>query len=299
MGGVDMTSVVRSIPLDESYAHCHRIMKAEARNFYFGMRLLPEAKRRGMYALYSFMRVCDDLTDGSNSDRQDRRKILQSWREQMHASIDGSLMGHPIWPAFGDTVRRFGIPAKIFDDAIDGQLQDLDGTEYENFQQLYDYCYQVASTVGLAAIHIWGFSDSRALLSAERLGVAMQLTNIIRDIHEDLGRGRCYLPAEDLRRFDLKIDDFSAAETKISVEEFLHFQIDRARDFYEQSEMLPQWIHRDSRPTLRIMIEIYRGILDRLAGNPCRVMRERVKLSTSEKLWIVARNLWKAHAKAH
>ena len=214
--------------IHESYAYCHELMRSAARNFYYGMRLLPETKRRGMYALYSFMRLCDDIGDeapvggaadaalssligvadaatGPTAPSTDpRRARLEAWRAAMHQAIDGQTAGHRLWPAFHDTVRRFGIPVKLFDDAIDGQIQDLVQHAYSTFQELYQYCYRVASTVGIAAIHIWGFSDAGAIQLAEERGIAMQLTNILRDLREDADRGRCYLPDDDRARFRLR-----------------------------------------------------------------------------------------------
>ncbi len=283
--------------LPSSYAYCHQVMRTAARNFYFGMRLLPEAKRNGMYALYGFMRLIDDLADDpiQGDFQTSRRDLLNDWRDQTRAAIDSPLDTHPIWPAFHDTVRRFNIPPSIFDDAIDGQIQDLEQSVYDTFDDLYRYCYRVASTVGLAALHIWGFNDPRALKLAEHRGIAMQLTNILRDIREDTERGRQYLPTEDLHRFGLSLPTLADPANHRRFEDMLHFQTRRAHDYYDQSAGLESLIHPDARPTLCIMTSIYRGILNRIAAAPRAVLIGRVRLGTLEKLTVVARHTWRAH----
>jgi len=280
--------------LEESYEYCHGLMRRAARNFYYGMRLLPVAQRGAMYALYSYMRLCDDIADDAPAGVDDRMERLEQWRQSTHAAIGGQTQGHPIWPAFGDMVGRFGIPAKIFDDAIDGQIQDLRQDRYGTFAELYAYCYRVASTVGIAAVHIWGFTGERALKLAEELGVAMQLTNILRDLREDAARGRRYLPDEDCRRFGVEGWMANGAEVPAGVVPLLQFEAHRAREYYERSAPLEEMIGAAARPTLRIMTGIYRGILDRIIESPQLVLRQRVRLSGMRKLWLVARHSWSA-----
>lgn len=298
-----------------SYAYCHELMRSAARNFYYGMRLLPEAKRNAMYALYSYMRLCDDLADaplkpsapGETADvspdafaddaasAEERRHLIEDWRQQTHAAIAGPLDIHPLWPAFHDAVRRFSIPKKVFDDAIDGQLQDLEQRIYATFEELYRYCYRVASTVGIAAVHIWGFRGERALALAEHRGIAMQLTNILRDIREDTLRGRQYLPDEDLQRFDLTLAGLNDPLKRHRFDQLLAFQTKRAASYYDRSAELEDLVAPDSRPTLQIMTSIYRRILDRITANPHLVLIRRVGLSTFEKLSLVTRHTWQAH----
>jgi 15-cis-phytoene synthase len=300
--------------LQASYAYCHDLMRTAARNFYYGMRLLPEAKRNGMYALYSYMRLCDDLADAPLADAKDgarallegdpatpeialdqRRRLLDDWRDQTHSAIAAPLPSHPIWPAFHDTVRRFGIPARVFDDAIDGQIQDLQQSLYHTFDELYRYCYRVASTVGIAALHIWGFREQRALKLAEQRGIAMQLTNILRDIREDTARGRQYIPDEDLQRFELTLADLSHPLKRHHFDALLQFETARAREYYQQSAELEELVTPDSRPTLQVMTGIYRRILDRISANPHLVLIRRVGLTTLEKLTVVAQQTYHAH----
>jgi phytoene synthase len=279
-------------------------MRQAARNFYYGMRLLPPAKRQAMYALYSFMRLSDDIADepaggdsASNGAAASRQLALEQWRGDTHRAIAGDTAGHPLWPAFYDSIQRFGIPSKVFDDAIDGQVQDLTQTHYQTFDELYRYCYRVASTVGIAALHIWGFHDhDRALQLAEYRGIALQLTNILRDLREDAQRGRRYLPLEDLARFDMLREWMPTTEAALPAgyDGLMRFEADRARGYYEQSAELESLVDADARPTLRIMTEIYRGILERIAVDPRRALSRRVSLPAWRKLALVARYTWQA-----
>lgn len=280
--------------LAQSHDHCHRVMRTAARNFYYGMNLLPIPQRRGMFALYGFMRLIDDLADDGDAPAGDRVAALERCRADAHAAIaGGGVADHPIWPAFGDTVRRFTIPVKVFDDAIDGQLRDMRHTTYDTFADLYDYCYQVASTVGIASVHIWGFSDPAVPKRAEERGIAFQLTNILRDWREDAGRGRCYLPADELDRFAMSgwTPDLPPPAR---FGEFMAFQVARARDYYERSAPLEGLIGPAGRPTLRIMTDIYRRILDRIAAEPVAILTGRVRLSGLEKIRVMLRHAWRA-----
>ena len=192
-------AVPDSRALAQSYAYCEQLARREAGNFYHAFRLLPADQRRAMCALYSFLRVADDLADGPGA-VADRRGPLADWRRRLDAALGGDYT-HPLHPAFHQTVRRFGVPPAYLHAVIDGVEMDLDAVRFETFADLYPYCYRVASAVGLACIHIWGFTGEQAKVYAEAAGVAFQLTNILRDLGEDAGRGRVYLPCEDLERF--------------------------------------------------------------------------------------------------
>ena len=185
------------ISVDQSYAYCRRIARSRARNFYYSFLLLSAQQRKAMCAIYAFMRYCDDLSDEPGA----TRAAIDRWRAEMEEALEGRFGDHPMWPAFHHTVRRFGIPHQYFREMIDGVASDLEPRRIETFEELYRYCYQVASVVGLTIIHIFGFDTRSALPLAEKCGVAFQLTNILRDIREDAGRDRIYLPAEDLQRF--------------------------------------------------------------------------------------------------
>jgi phytoene synthase len=181
----------------------YRSAKAVARgrsNFYYSFIVLPAEKRLAFYAVYAFMRHCDDISDGDDG-IENKSRMLHNWRAQLDAAFSGDLDKNPILPAFRDAIHNFSIPAEFFHWIIDGAEMDLDISHYETFEDLYKYCFNVASAVGLVCLQIFGFRDERAKKYAEQCGIAFQLTNILRDIKEDADRGRIYLPAEDLRKF--------------------------------------------------------------------------------------------------
>jgi 15-cis-phytoene synthase len=211
--------------IERSFAYCRHIARSRAKNFYYSFLLLTQQQRRAMCAIYAFMRHCDDLSDepGANAAAMDR------WRDEMEDAFEGRFSDHPVWPAFHYTVRRFGIPKQYFRDMIDGVTSDLVPRRIQTFDELYRYCYQVASVVGLTTIHIFGFDAPSALPLAEKCGVAFQLTNILRDIREDAERGRIYLPAEDLRSFGVTEDDLRSGNRSEAVLQLLRFEAERAR----------------------------------------------------------------------
>src|SRR5882724_2954010 len=183
--------------LAESYSFCRNVARTRAKNFYYSFVLLPSEQRNAMCAIYAFMRYCDDLSDEPGATREP----LERWRIALDRALAGRYDAHPTLPAFHDTVQRYKIPAQYFHEMIDGVSSDLQPRRIQTFDQLYRYCYQVASVVGLTTIHIFGFDSREALPLAEKCGVAFQLTNILRDVREDVERGRIYLPQDDLKRF--------------------------------------------------------------------------------------------------
>ncbi|MBS0195781.1 MAG: phytoene/squalene synthase family protein [Planctomycetes bacterium] len=280
-----------------SRSYCERTTREAAKNFYYGLRLLPEPKRSSMYALYSFMRVIDDIVDEeAGRPKEHREADLHRMRAATQAALATGVCpdDRPFWPAFLDMVRRHEVPHRIFEDAIDGQARDLSTAPFADFPALEHYCYLVAGTVGLASVYVFGFTggqDVEAL--AIKRGLAFQLTNILRDLREDAGRGRVYLPENEIRAAGLTAADLTGANQSPALIEFLHAQSRRAESFYEQSAPLESHIEPDARPTLRAMTDIYHGILDQIRANPARVLRERVSLSLLAKLrigWRAARS---------
>ena len=281
--------------LDESRHYCEQLTQRAARNFYYGLKLLPEPKRSAMFAVYAYMRLVDDIADEDDGRPVSaRRAALEQWRARTHAALEGrqsedddSPDDHPVWPAFAATARRYRIPAQLFDDAISGQRQDLEPVAFDTFEPLCDYCYRVAGVVGLASIHVWGFDGGSHTesLAIDR-GIAFQLTNVLRDLREDAGRGRVYLPREELAAFGVEAEDLGAGRGGPKFREMMRFQIDRARRHYEQSAALERRVTPDSRPTLVTMTEIYRKLLEKIAADPERVLNERVSLSMLSKLRI-------------
>ena len=174
---------------------------------------------------------------------------------------------------------------------IEGVLSDLEPRRISTFQDLYRYCYQVASVVGLTTIHIFGFDDPECLPLAEKCGVAFQLTNILRDVREDAERDRVYLPAEDLARFGVSADDFALGRKSEPFLQLMEFEADRARGFYDESRPLLDLVHHESRSSLWALVTIYSELLDRIRDSEYDVLSRRVRLSTPEKVWVVLRAL--------
>ena len=271
--------------VEQSYEYCRGVARSRAKNFYYSFLLLTKPQRNAMCAVYAFMRYCDDLSDEPGANRD----AIQKWRDELENALAGRFSGHPVWPAFHFTVRRFGIPHQYFRDMIDGVESDLEPRTIETFDELYQYCYRVASVVGLTIIHIFGFDTRSALPLAEKCGVAFQLTNILRDIKEDAEHARIYLPAEDLRRFGVTPEDLRSGNRSQPFLRLMEFETARARGFYNESAPLLDLIHPRSRPSLWALITIYSNLLDRIQRTNYDVFRKRVRLSAMEKSWIVVR----------
>jgi phytoene synthase len=206
---------------------------------------------------------------------------MRRWRGELEQALQGRYGTNQCWPAFHDAVQRYKIPHKYFHEMIDGVSSDLEPRDVQTFEELYRYCYQVASVVGLTITHIFGFDSPEALVLAEKCGIAFQLTNIIRDVKEDQEKGRIYLPKEDRDRFaDLK--------------ELLRFEAARARQYYAESRPLIGMVHPGSRRSLWALIEIYRTLLDRIEESGYDVMSRRIRLSGLEKTGIVLRAFFQA-----
>jgi phytoene synthase len=280
-----MTPAVR-IKVEESYAWCEGVARNQAKNFYYSFLLLSKPQRRAMCAVYAFMRYCDDLSDDEGV--PDRPAAIARWREDLAAALAGNPADHAVWPAFIDAVTRYKIPQQYFYDMIDGVSSDLEPRRIQTFEELYDYCYHVASVVGLTIIHIFGFESQDALLLAEKCGIAFQLTNILRDVREDAEKNRVYLPAEDLARFGVSPPAFEPRERFI---ELMRFEAQRARDYYRESAPLVGLIDPGSRASLRALIGIYSRLLDRIVASDYDVLARRVRVPTWEKLWVLMRSV--------
>jgi phytoene synthase len=271
--------------IEESYAWCEGVARSQAKNFYYSFLLLSKPQRRAMCAVYAFMRYCDDLSDDEGI--PDRAAAITRWRADLTAALSGSPGDHAVWPAFIDAVTRYKIPHQYFYDMIDGVSSDLEPRRIQTFEELYDYCYHVASVVGLTVIHIFGFESQEALLLAEKCGIAFQLTNILRDVREDAEKNRIYLPAEDLARFAVAPPTFEPRERFI---ELMRFEAQRARDYYRESAPLVALIDAHSRASLRALIGIYSRLLDRIVASDYDVLARRVRVPTWEKLWVLMRS---------
>ncbi len=269
-----------------SQAHCRAVAKSRAKNFYYSFVLLSPEKKNAMCAIYAFMRYCDDLSDEPGA----TQTAMDKWREALTSALSGRPDDSPVWPAFLDAVTRYQIPHEYFYDMIEGVASDLVVHTFQTFDELYQYCYRVASVVGLTIIHIFGFHSPDALPLAEKCGIAFQLTNILRDIREDAGLGRVYLPSEDLVRFGVSAEDLSQARRNEAFDRLMDFELGRARAYYRESEPLVEMVDSDSRKSLRALIAIYSALLERIAESPSEVLRRRISLPPAEKLWIVLRS---------
>ena len=273
--------------LETSYATCRRIAKSRARSFYYSFVLLPKAQRNAICAIYAFMRHCDDLSDDPQA--VEPREAIERWRREMDAALEGRFGENPLWPAFHDTAQRYKIPPVYFHEMIEGMLSDLGPRRIRTFDELYRYCYQVASVVGLTVIHIFGFKGAEALPLAEKCGVAFQLTNILRDVREDAGRDRVYLPAEDLERFRVEVRDLAEGKRTEEFVALMEFEAQRARAYYTEADPLVDMVDPHSRASLWALIEIYSRLLGRIEKTNYDVLSHRVELSGREKLRIILR----------
>lgn len=276
----------------ESYRFCENVARREARNFYYSFRLLPRDRRLSMCALYAFMRQTDDLADEPGT-ALEKRSALASWRVQLADALSGAVDAQPLWPAVADTVRRHAIPTSYLNAVIDGVEMDIEPRPFRTFDELHRYCYHVASAVGLCCLSIWGYRSEggRAERLAESCGVALQLTNILRDVREDALAGRVYLPREDLDRFGVSRDDLAHGPLNDSLRALLAFEGGRARAFYEESRPLVHLIEPVGRPVFRAIVEIYRALLDEITRRDYEVFSGRVSLPSWRKTMIALRAL--------
>jgi 15-cis-phytoene synthase len=278
-----------TVSFEESYRVCSQIARRTGKNFYYSFIVMPREKRLAMCAIYAFMRRSDDIADGAANPAL-ASEGLRAWRASVDAALHGQNSTDPILPALADTVQRFRIEPRRFHELLDGTEMDQTKTRYETFDELYKYCYHVASVVGLIVLPIFGYNDEAAKLPAEACGIAFQLTNILRDVKEDAQLGRIYLPREDLKRFGVEEADIMNSRTTPQFVELMKFETARAHDYYGKARPLVGMISEDSRGTLAVMMGIYGGILEKIERSSFAVFEERIRLSAAEKLWIVAKN---------
>jgi phytoene synthase len=271
--------VERSVALEASYAFSRRIARTRARNFYYSFLLLSRPQREAMCAIYAFMRYCDDISEGEGASRE----AIERWRRDLDNALQGRYGKNLLWPAFHDTVQNYRIPHEYFYQMIEGVSSDLEPKQLHTFDELYRYCYQVASVVGLTIIHIFGFESPDALKLAEKCGIAFQLTNILRDVREDRDNGRIYLPEEDILKFGADLATHDDRFVRL-----MSFEAGRARAYYDESRPLIGLVHPRSRASLWALIEIYRRLLGRIERSNFDVLEKRIRVPTWEKLSILA-----------
>jgi phytoene synthase len=297
------------VELTEAYRECERITWTQARNFAYGIRLLPPAKRRGLAVIYAFARRIDDIGDGTlpgqgkEMPAEEKIAALEEARRAVLALDQPSQPSQPGQPAqpsppdtddpvllaLADTARNFPVPMAAFGELIDGCVADVRGTHYETFEDLHHYCRCVAGSIGRLSLGIFGTKadPEEASRLADSLGVALQLTNILRDIREDHQNGRVYLPAEDLAKFDVDLEKPGPSQFTRLVE----FEAERARDWYGTGWKLLPLLDRRSAACTGAMAGIYRRLLERIAAEPAAVLSRRVSLSTGEKAMVAVKAL--------
>jgi squalene synthase HpnC len=307
-GGVAVVGAQHAVPAlgisaASSYEECHRIARAAHSNFYYAFFLLPKPRRDALAALYAFMRLVDDVADDGH-DFAAKQRGLADWRAALDDAVTGEVQlvdgsaalnsatpdgAAQVLPALVDTMQRYKMPARYLHDLISGAEMDLTVRAYPTFDRLREYCYRVAGTVGLTCTHVFGFDDPRALDLAEKLGLAFQLTNIIRDVHDDYALGRVYLPEEDLARYGVSAEAFGKREATLGVRELLRFETDRVWQCYEEGAALFGLIDAESRGALWLLVHTYNALLARIESLDFAVFGERVRLSKAEKMLFIAK----------
>src|SRR5436309_9742653 len=272
-----------------AYSVCRSIARTSARNFYYAFLALPKAKRQALCAVYAFMRRCDDITDEASLPLNDRRQKLAEWLDGLHRALSGYPTDDPVLLALTDTQQRYKIAPELLDQLAYGTAMDLQESpagsqpgvsvphaRYRSFEDLRVYCYRVASVVGLVCIRVFGYRDRAAEPLAENLGLAFQLTNIIRDVKEDAAMGRIYLPQEDFQKFGLSASELSGTPDPVRFRPLLAMEADRAREFYRAGDELLRFVSEDSQPALWVLVTIYRQLLEKIAARQYDVFTSRV-----------------------
>jgi phytoene synthase len=293
--------------LEQAYAHCRRLVAARAKNFLYAFLLLPGERRRALEAIYAYCRVADDFADDDALPLAERAQKLADLRARLRLHLPRPGEAPPELPpgdpelelvllALGDAARRFGVSRDDLDLVAVGCEQDLTVTRYETFEELRRYCYLVASAVGLACLPVFGVrgdeAEARAL--AEDLGIAMQLTNIVRDVREDLARDRVYLPQEDLRRFGVSEDALRAGRADDAWRACAAFQVERARRYFARGRQLVPRVDRSARVCPLALASIYSALLDAIEAAGFDVFSARVSLSAARKLTLMGTSLGRA-----
>lgn len=283
------------LTLQAAYAACRIIARREAKNFYYAFVALPHARRDAICAIYAFMRKADDLADDESLPHEERRRQLDTWLAAWHAAARGEMTQDPVFIAVRDALARFSIPLSLLDELVAGTTMDVEpktaATDtYATFDELYRYCYLVASVVGLVCIRIFGYSDPRAEKFAEETGIAFQLTNILRDVAEDAARNRVYLPLDTLAAHNVTVDALlahAAATPTAGEREVLAELAAKAEHYYQSAQALLPLIDRESRPALQVLVRIYHALLKRIVAADYDVFSSRASVPTAQKLAIL------------
>ena len=290
-----------------AYSVCRSIARSAAKNFYYAFLVLPQPKRQALCAVYAFMRRCDDIADDNTLALYERRQKMAEWLDALHRATAAFPTDDPVLLGLTDTQRRYNIPLELLDQLAYGTEMDVDeedqilsesaapilSVRYKAFDDLRLYCYRVASVVGLVCIRIFGYCDKAAEPLAEQVGLAFQLTNIIRDVKEDAGMGRIYLPEADLAKFGISAGELGPAATAARLRPLLEMEADRAHEFYKAADKLIPLIDEDSQPGLWVLVTIYQRLLEKIASRQYDVFSSRISLTRREKLAVLGRGFLK------
>ncbi|HKK47027.1 MAG TPA: squalene/phytoene synthase family protein [Balneolaceae bacterium] len=282
--------------LKRAYAECRAITRYHAKTFYMATRFLPNHKQRGIFAIYALCRYIDDLVDEAedlierkNLSEDDIKNKLDLWKQKLQDTYDGFSHENAILIAFSDVLKKYHIPIEMPFELMEGVCMDLYKNRYQTFEEVYDYSFKVASVVGLMTSQVFGYESREALGYAVDLGIAMQLTNILRDVGEDLRKDRIYLPKEDLDSFGVTEQDLFEHKLNRNVKALLDFQIQRARTYYRRSEKGISLLSSDSRLPVYLARQNYSRILDKIEENDYDVFNVRAYLNATEKFFILPR----------
>jgi 15-cis-phytoene synthase len=289
-----------------AYSVCRHIARSSARNFYYAFLVLPRHKRQALCAVYAFMRRCDDIADDGSVAVQERRQRLEMALDALHRAQAGEPCDDAVLLALTDTQRRYNIASELLDELAYGTMMDVpeEGrtgvsdphelrAQYRTFDELYQYCYRVASVVGLVCIRVFGYRDPAAEALAEKCGLAFQLTNIIRDVQEDAQMGRIYLPDRDMAAFGISAPELLGTGDTVRIRPLLSLEAQRAREFYAAGDELIPLVEEDSQPALWVLINIYRALLERITQRQFDVFHGQISLSRREKLAILCKGFLK------
>ena len=290
---------MNSNDLKEAYRYCESVTREHAKSFYFANKFLPKEKQKAVFALYALCRHVDDEVDEAGvSNADEAAASVESWKARLNEVYSGEVRktadseADMVFTAWEDMLSQYGIPKEHPLDLMKGVLMDTHISSYETFDELYLYCYRVASTVGLMSSEILGYGDESALEYAEALGIAMQLTNILRDIREDARMGRIYLPKEDLERFGVTEDQIFSSVFDNSFQNLMEFQIKRAREYYSKGELGIPMLDADSRFCVLLASRIYGQILNEIEKQSLNPFAGRAFTSNSRKLLSVPK-IWR------
>ncbi|MBX5467930.1 MAG: phytoene/squalene synthase family protein [Firmicutes bacterium] len=276
-----------------AYAACQRIVRQAGTNFYLGMRLLPDHKRMAMYAVYAWSRLCDDAVDEYRGPEAEI-KLREAESLLERAMDDGwARDGHPVVVALGDAIRRFRLSPEPFWGLLEGMRIDLDRVRFQTVPELVQYCRKVAGTIGQLCVEIFGYTDQRARAIAIDMGVALQMTNILRDLREDVRRDRIYLPREDFEAAGYSVEDLAAGRVTPAFHRLLALEVARTRAYYQRAAQLFPLIQRDARLCAQVLYAVYYELLARIESSGFDVLRQRVRVPTRRKLQLMGALLWR------